>query len=402
MPKRVIDGDALWTSDKLLQVEPESFRAEFANLVPLSLANGSFECDPRKIWTRVYAYNRPSFTLDMVAAMLKELERVKMLFRWTEADGKVWGNFVGINKPGRLPSRSDIKKGEKIGAEVPQALLQEFLAAPQGRRPGGGRAETGREPGGDSAHGFGFGSGKGSGSGSADAGGAGGEAPASEAPETPGTKAPGLSSFSEDHSKGNDAPPSPAAQTAAVPESTPALRPTSNLASTLQASPVTPTSTPVPTPKNPPDAPEMSVASVPDRPEPFDALDFAMTRCEPFAGLDPKLVQRVVFYHWRATPKPYWSLLQAKVNSPARLEQTLPKMLEQMPPEFKVPGSATLVLPQSDPNCTVCGGQGFIPGRNEAYTGELEYLQANPCSCVTYDTKPWRTRTREVLTTAVN
>ena len=32
MPKRVADGDALWRSDKFNQIEPPSYRAEYANL----------------------------------------------------------------------------------------------------------------------------------------------------------------------------------------------------------------------------------------------------------------------------------------------------------------------------------------------------------------------------------
>lgn len=197
MPKRIIDGDALWKSKKLLQVEPESFRPEFANLIPLALANGTFECDARVIWSHVYSYNRPTFTPQMVNAMLDELERVKILFRWKTPDGGTWGTWVGNQKPGRLPSRSDIKKGEKVGAEIPQDLLRKFLESPQGFSAGNDLAVTGRTPGGDSAHGFGVGSGFGNGSGMgsgsvsgygpSDGGGAGGEAPALKGQEDGGT-----------------------------------------------------------------------------------------------------------------------------------------------------------------------------------------------------------------------
>ena len=83
MPKRVIDGEGLWRSDKLAQIEPAWIRAEFANLIPLALANGSLECNPRLIWSRVYTYNRPEITLEQVEKhILAELERVKLLFRW--------------------------------------------------------------------------------------------------------------------------------------------------------------------------------------------------------------------------------------------------------------------------------------------------------------------------------
>ena len=69
MPKRVVDGDALWRSRKLLLV-PIEYRAEYANLVPLADVNGSFECDPASVWSDVYAFNRSNISPDDVAAML--------------------------------------------------------------------------------------------------------------------------------------------------------------------------------------------------------------------------------------------------------------------------------------------------------------------------------------------
>jgi hypothetical protein len=59
MPKRVVDGEAVWRSDKIASLSESWMRPEFANLIPLALANGSFECSPRLIWSQVYAYNRP-------------------------------------------------------------------------------------------------------------------------------------------------------------------------------------------------------------------------------------------------------------------------------------------------------------------------------------------------------
>lgn len=51
MPKRIVDGEGLWRSDKLAEVTPAWIKAEYANLVPLALANGSFEANPRRIWS---------------------------------------------------------------------------------------------------------------------------------------------------------------------------------------------------------------------------------------------------------------------------------------------------------------------------------------------------------------
>ncbi len=58
MPKRIIDGDAMWRSDKIAAIEEDWMRAEFAWLLANALANGSFECNPRLIWSRCYAYTR--------------------------------------------------------------------------------------------------------------------------------------------------------------------------------------------------------------------------------------------------------------------------------------------------------------------------------------------------------
>lgn len=104
MPKRILDGERLWTSSKLKQVKIQ-FRAEYANLHPLAEANGSFECDPEQIHVKVYAYNRPDVTPKMVVQILDEFERVGMLHRWEER-GKTWGYWNGIEKPGLLPSKS--------------------------------------------------------------------------------------------------------------------------------------------------------------------------------------------------------------------------------------------------------------------------------------------------------
>lgn len=124
MPKRIIDGDALWRSDKLARVEPPCYRAELANLIPLALANGVFECNARLVWSRCYAYNRPDVSLETVEKMLGEFERVGILIRWSDDTGKTWGYWVGIHKPGRLPSSSrQSKKHEAIGPTPPAHLL---------------------------------------------------------------------------------------------------------------------------------------------------------------------------------------------------------------------------------------------------------------------------------------
>ncbi len=129
MPKRIIDGEGLWGSDKIAEVLPEEFRAEYANLLPLAMANGVFEVNPRRVWGKVYFFNRPSITPEIVEAILAEFHRVRLLFRWKTPDGKEWGYWTGIHKPGRLPSAYRLKKRhELVGPEPPKEELQQFLS----------------------------------------------------------------------------------------------------------------------------------------------------------------------------------------------------------------------------------------------------------------------------------
>jgi hypothetical protein len=127
MPKRIVDGEGVWHSRKLALVEPPAFRAEYCNLLPLALANGSFECDPKLIWSTCYAYNRPDITIDFVVNILDEFERVRLLFRWL-ADGKPWAYWVGIDKPGRLPPASRIQRSHVVCGKLPPSeQLEHFL-----------------------------------------------------------------------------------------------------------------------------------------------------------------------------------------------------------------------------------------------------------------------------------
>jgi hypothetical protein len=155
MPKRVVDGEGIWRSDKLARIEPLWRRAEYANLLPLALANGVFECEPRRVWSVVYSYNRPDITLKDVEEILTAFERVGMLFRWLDAgSGKAWGFWVGIDKKGRLPSPSRLdKRHEAIGPDPPKEQLKKYIETHESSQwPANG------EPVARWASGFGFGS----------------------------------------------------------------------------------------------------------------------------------------------------------------------------------------------------------------------------------------------------
>ncbi len=129
MNKRILDGAALWKSDKINRIQPEWMRAEYANWIPLALANGSFEADTRRIWASIYSYNRPDISFENAEEIKREFCRVGLLFLWPdEASGKTWGYFTGIEKPGRLPAKSRLdKKHEPIGPMPPADALRSYV-----------------------------------------------------------------------------------------------------------------------------------------------------------------------------------------------------------------------------------------------------------------------------------
>lgn len=131
LPKRFVDGEGLWRSRKLSTVTPIWCRSEYANLLPLAEANGSFECDPFMIWCQVYSFNRPDIKHADVEVILSAFETAGLLFRWFDNHkGTPCGYFVGINKPGRLPSVSQrTRRDFKLGPIPPQDELNQYLEA---------------------------------------------------------------------------------------------------------------------------------------------------------------------------------------------------------------------------------------------------------------------------------
>jgi len=124
VPKRIVDGEALWRSDKIRDLDI-SVRAEYANLIPLAMSNGVFECSPERVWSLVYSYNRPEFTVEMVRLLLNELYSGGLLYIWKQ-DKKHWGYFVGIDKPGRLPGVSRRGAHEAVGPSPPAGAIVRY------------------------------------------------------------------------------------------------------------------------------------------------------------------------------------------------------------------------------------------------------------------------------------
>jgi len=129
MAKRLVDGDAIWSSDKLQNV-PEEFRAEYAWVLPLAEANGCCEYNPAIIFRDCYAYLRPGWSATKVEELFTALEQAKMVFRFkakyepTDKE-RTWCFFIGMES--RLPAPSDRAKYKYNAKIVPVEDLAEFL-----------------------------------------------------------------------------------------------------------------------------------------------------------------------------------------------------------------------------------------------------------------------------------
>lgn len=119
MPKRMIDGEALWTSGKLKKVRVE-FRTHYANWIPLAEANGVFEVDFDIIRARVYPIILPTFSSENVQDVFDEFVRVGLLYTWSDTQ-KQYAYFVGIDKAGRLPSEKHLKRYSALPPDVPDS-----------------------------------------------------------------------------------------------------------------------------------------------------------------------------------------------------------------------------------------------------------------------------------------
>jgi hypothetical protein len=139
MPKRVIDFDAMWGSDKLASCA-EWAQAEYAWLYGLADASGCFELtNLRVIWGRVAAIRR-NLSLERLEQIFHEFQDQGLLFVWEE-NGKRYGHWTGSDVPGRLPAPSWRIRLERLAPPVPQQQLAEFMSRfSRGRAasPGGG------------------------------------------------------------------------------------------------------------------------------------------------------------------------------------------------------------------------------------------------------------------------
>jgi hypothetical protein len=126
MPKRVIDFDAMWDSDKLASCADWA-QAEYAWLYGLADACGCFEItNLRVIWGRVAAIRR-NLTIERLEQIFLEFQDKGLLFVW-EYEGKRYAHWTGSDVPGRLPPPSWRMRLERFAPPVPKQKLAEYMA----------------------------------------------------------------------------------------------------------------------------------------------------------------------------------------------------------------------------------------------------------------------------------
>jgi hypothetical protein len=126
MPRRVLDFDAMWGSDKLASCA-EWAQAEYAWLYGLADASGSFELtNLRVIWGRVAAIRR-NLTIERLEQIFAEFEDKGLLFAWGH-EGKRYGHWTGSDVPGRLPPPSWRMRLERLAPAVPKQALAEYMS----------------------------------------------------------------------------------------------------------------------------------------------------------------------------------------------------------------------------------------------------------------------------------
>jgi hypothetical protein len=126
MPKRVLDFDAMWGSDKLASCAAWA-QAEYAWLYGLADASGCFELtNLRVIWGRVAAI-RGNLTIERLEQVFAEFQEKGLLFVW-EHEGKRYAHWTGSDVPGRLPPPSWRMRLERFAPPVPKQRLAEYMA----------------------------------------------------------------------------------------------------------------------------------------------------------------------------------------------------------------------------------------------------------------------------------
>jgi len=128
MPPRIIDGDAMWASEKIYRcntVIPATVGVFYPWFYPLADAYGSFEITSIRVIHGKVAANLEFLTIAHTKTILEEFERNGLLFVW-EQDGKRFAHWTNSDRPGRLPKPSERKHYRRLAPDVPADALAQY------------------------------------------------------------------------------------------------------------------------------------------------------------------------------------------------------------------------------------------------------------------------------------
>lgn len=130
MPRRVIDGEAMWASEKIGACRtriPATSGVYYPWFYPLADANGIVELTNLRVVFSKVSPQLPFLKPEHVAVIIKDFTEKGLLFTWFEA-GKLYGYWTGSDKAGRLPKPSERNRYDNYGVEVPVIKLEKYLS----------------------------------------------------------------------------------------------------------------------------------------------------------------------------------------------------------------------------------------------------------------------------------
>jgi hypothetical protein len=123
--KRLV-SETIYQSDKLYSV-PEDFRPEYPWIIPMVKANGCMEYNVPVIWRTAYSLMRPDVNRETLQKVFEAFVEAKLVFPFKHSDGKSYIFFIGMEKSGLLPCKSEREKYAEGKSIVPAKELAKFL-----------------------------------------------------------------------------------------------------------------------------------------------------------------------------------------------------------------------------------------------------------------------------------
>lgn len=116
MPTRLIDGEALWSSDRVKSLKNPTHRLAYVLWLPLAEANGVCELNVHAVRAKVYGFLLPDTLAFSVLETVHAFIDAGLLKLWKQ-DGKLWAYFVGIDD--RLPNEKHMERYKHLPPNPP-------------------------------------------------------------------------------------------------------------------------------------------------------------------------------------------------------------------------------------------------------------------------------------------